>query len=97
MSETRIPSRDDLLDGLIDMTLQFAYRGAKDGVPVLHTGGLSALEGAFDILGWSDPQPYPDGACEVDGCGEWATCGIPTPDGYKRVCGAHFTELEKSR
>ena len=32
-------------------------------------------------------------ACEVHDCWEEATCGIPTQEGYKRVCGKHFEEL----
>ena len=43
--------RDELKEALIDMVWQFAYTGSKG----YHTGGLSALEGAFDALGLSDP------------------------------------------
>jgi len=43
--------RDELREALIDMVWQFAYTGSKG----YHTGGLSALEGAFDALGLSDP------------------------------------------
>lgn len=46
-----------LRDALLDMTYQFAYEGTKGGKDVYHTGGLSALEHAFDILGWADPCP----------------------------------------
>ena len=39
-----------LEDALVDMVLQFAYD--SDGTPpTIHTGGLSALEGAFAALG----------------------------------------------
>ena len=47
--------RDELKDALIDMVWQFAYRGTYEGRENLHTGGLSALESAFDALGISDP------------------------------------------
>lgn len=47
-------------DALVDMVMQFSYDGEKDGQPVLHTGGLSALEGAFAVLGWPDPYALPE-------------------------------------
>lgn len=47
--------RDELREALIDMVWQFAYRGTYEGRENLHTGGLSALEGAFSALGLSDP------------------------------------------
>ena len=47
--------RDELGEALIDMVNQFAYRGTYEGRENLHTGGLSALESAFDALGLSDP------------------------------------------
>ena len=43
--------RDELKEALIDMVWQFAYTSSKG----YHTGGLSALEGAFYALGLSDP------------------------------------------
>jgi len=47
--------RDELRELLVDMVNQFAYRGTYEGRENLHTGGLSALESAFDALGISDP------------------------------------------
>ena len=47
--------RDELREALIDMVWQFAYEDTKNGEGVMHTGGLSALESAFDALGLSDP------------------------------------------
>jgi len=47
--------RDELREALADMVWQFAYRGTYEGRENLHTGGLSALESAFDALGLSDP------------------------------------------
>lgn len=47
--------RDELREALADMVSQFAYRGTYEGRENLHTGGLSALESAFDALGLSDP------------------------------------------
>lgn len=85
---------DDLHDTIEDLVRQFAYPSYKDGVPCLTTGGLSALEGAFTTLGWDDPHPCPENACEAPGCPEWATCGTPTPDGYKRLCSTHYAEVK---
>lgn len=73
-----------------DLLLQFAYRGVKDGRLVLTAGGLGALESAFAWLGWDDPKPIPQLECEAEGCHKEATCGRPTPDGYKRLCYDHY-------
>jgi hypothetical protein len=77
-----------------DLLYQFAYDGrVLDGNPSLATGGLSALEDAFDILEWTDPYPTPDRKCDMDGCSKRATCGTPTKDGYKNVCSKHYQQL----
>jgi hypothetical protein len=34
-------------------------------------------------------------ACDEKGCKNQATCGTPTPAGYRRVCGNHYRELDK--
>jgi hypothetical protein len=47
--------RDEAREALGDMVWQFAYDGVKGGVAVLSTGGLSALEHAFRVLGLPDP------------------------------------------
>lgn len=85
---------DELRDALLDMVTQFAHQTVKDGVPCYSTGGLSALEHAFSVLGWDDPHPCPENACQMPGCTAWATCGTPTPDGYKRLCGTHDRAIE---
>ena len=51
------PDADTLRETVEDLVRQFAYETVVDGVPCLWTGGLSALEGAFAVLGWSDPYP----------------------------------------
>lgn len=86
-------------EALEDMVRQFAYTGIKHGGPVYHTGGLSALERAFDILGWEDPRPCPENKCQIRGCKALATCGRPTEEGdntaekrYIRCCGDHFSK-----
>ena len=78
-----------------DVAYQFGYYFPIKDMLYISTGGLSTLERAFDILGWNDPHPVPECECEFPGCHEHATCGTPTKDGYKRVCGKHFAELDR--
>jgi hypothetical protein len=73
---------------------QFGYYCHNGGRLHITHGGLSTLEWAFDILGWENPHPVPEFECEIDGCHEHATCGTPTADGYKRVCGKHFAKMD---
>jgi len=82
-------TEEDLKEALAGMCYQFAYRGkTKEGRLTIWTGGLSALELAFQELGWEDPHPYPEGECQNEGCYNEATCGKPTPEGYKFLCGS---------
>ena len=78
-----------------DVAYQFGYYFPIKDILYISTGGFSTLEWAFRILGWNDPHPVPECECEVPGCHEHATCGTPTKDGYKRVCGKHFAELAR--
>ena len=78
-----------------DVAYQFGYYFPIKDILYISTGGLSTLEWAFRILGWNDPHPVPECECEVPGCHEHATCGTPTKDGYKRLCGKHFAELAR--
>ena len=75
-------------EALLDMVQQFAFQVKKNGLPAYGTGGLSALEIAFEVLNWDDPHSCPENKCAL--CNEWATCGTPSSDGYKRVCCEHF-------
>lgn len=94
---TEAEQRETLRDALESMVCQFAYHGTKDGAPTYITGGLSALEHAFEVLGWDDPHPCPEHKCQREGCAEMATCGRPTAgDGYGRVCGDHYIEAERA-
>lgn len=86
---------DDLKDFALDVAYQFGYYCQCDGRLHLTHRGLSVLERAFEILGWDNPHPVPKCECEFDACHEYATCGTPTKDGYKWVCGKHSRELEK--
>lgn len=87
----------DIREALEDMVFQFGYRGTKNGKPMIWTGGLSALEGAFDALDWDDPHYLPEQGytCEIDGCMEADTVGTPwankgeTNPPYLRLCPIH--------
>lgn len=83
----------DLKEFARDVVCQFGYYVLCDGRLHLSAGGLSTLEWAFDILGWEDPHPFPEGECEWEGCHEHATCGTRTADGYKRVCSWHYAAI----
>lgn len=77
-----------------DVAYQFGYYCQNGGRLHITHGGLSTLEWAFDILGWENPHPVPECECEIEGCHEHATCGTPTADGYKRVCGKHCAKMD---
>jgi hypothetical protein len=84
----------DMKEFAKDVVYQFGCYWQTGERLYITSGGLSTLERAFDILGWEDPHPIPECECEIDGCHEHATCGTPTDDGYKRVCGRHFAEMD---
>jgi hypothetical protein len=61
------------IEALEGMVYQFAYW--SDTAGGFCTGGLSALEDAFEVLGWEDPHPVPEVRCDEPGClqrGAWA-------------------------
>jgi len=75
------------------LVLQFGAEHSIPGIgPVISTMNLSALEEAFEFLGWPDMMPMPEMKCGVPNCFEWATCGTPCRDGYLRCCEKHFSE-----
>jgi hypothetical protein len=80
----------EALQGMVE---QFAYWSEKAGG--FTTGGLSALEDAFRVLGWEDPHPAPWARCDEPDCMDQATCGTPTMNirdkvyGYRRTCSKH--------
>lgn len=80
----------------VAMVMQFGYRGVKNNKPIIWTGGLSALEGAFIALGWDDPHYLPEQGytCEVKGCMEEDTCGMHWGDSplYLRLCSKHHMQ-----
>ncbi len=61
------PKPDEKRGALVSMVSQFGYRGTKDGKVIISTGGLSALEEAFEALCWDDPHYMPDGAAKRAG------------------------------
>ena len=84
-----------LRDALTNMVWQFGYRGVKNRKPIIHTGGLSALEEAFEALGWEDPHYLPDAegyCCEVEGCVEPDVSGSHWGSLYLRLCRNHSHE-----
>lgn len=91
-----------LKDALEDMVGQYAHHTVVNGRRAYTTGGMSALEHAFEALGWDEPHYTDDGECEIDGCNEWATCvagyprslARPTREqskiGFGFLCSAHY-------
>lgn len=90
---------DVLRDALESMVYQFGNPTVKDDQPAIGTGGLSALEEAFEALGWDDPHiiehPVWCDALRNDGtrCPQQVTSGVGTPDGYKHYCSTHYIEM----
>jgi hypothetical protein len=82
----------ELEEALADMVNQFGYEGSNKNGPFICTGGLSALEGAFFALGYSDPHYTPWRCCEIEGCKEHSSSGMNTENGYKRLCSTHAKE-----
>lgn len=82
---------DKCREALESMVLQFGNRGTKNGKPTLYTGGLSALEDAFEALGWDNPHYLPEEGytCEVEGCVEPIVCGCPWGAMYFHLCAKH--------
>ncbi len=78
------------------MVFQFGYRGVKNNKPVIHTGGLSALEETFEALGWDDPHYLPEQGytCEVVGCMNEDSAGTHWGDSkvYLRLCHKHYAQ-----
>ncbi len=81
---------DRLREALEDVVLQFAYYSNGH----VHTGGLSALEDAFAVLGWDDPHRMDEMACDEGDCLDLATCGWneKTTGTRRRTCGRHMRE-----
>jgi hypothetical protein len=90
--------KEQLRDALEDMVYQFGYRGIIKGKPTIHSGGLSALEIAFEALGWNDPYILPEenNTCEVEGCMCEISSGQNWGDMYLRLCREHSRDCFKN-
>ncbi len=87
-----MPTDGELREALEGMVYQFAYRTVKGRSPALCTGGLSALEYAFEALGWRD-DPHRVGAecaCEVKGCYRWVEGSVIWDGMNVRLCSDHI-------
>lgn len=83
----------DLRSALESMCYQFAHWADGKG---LWTGGLSALEEAFEALGWDDPHYVAEQFCDEPGCGKQNTCGWNSDSGYRRTCFEHSRFAKES-
>ena len=85
---------DKYREALESMVFQFGHRGTKNGKPTLYTGGLSALEEAFEVLGWTDPHYLPEEGytCEIEGCIEPNSCGVTWGGYYLQLCSKHYRD-----
>lgn len=85
----------EIKEALESMIWQFGYRGVKDGKPIIGTGGMSALENAFDALGWNDPYfiDEVENTCEIDGCMEEPSSGTHWGELYLSLCYKHSKML----
>ena len=81
-------------EALEDMVWQFAYRRTKDGKIMLCAGGLSALESAFDALGWDNPHFINDDSmeCDIKRCHDWRSSQIHWDGIYVMICEKHFND-----
>lgn len=77
-----------LREAVESLLWQFAFRSPGDP-PRLHTGGMSALEEGFDVLGWPDPKKVPEIRCDEPGCVEVANCGWNDSEKRRSTCHAH--------
>jgi len=86
-------------EALEDMVYQFGYHGVtKKNEPMIWCGGLSALEWAFDALGWDNPHIIPEqgNTCEIVGCMREIVAGQHWGSGkeYLSLC-SHHTKMER--
>lgn len=80
---------------LEDMVRQYAGWDARVGG--YSTVCMSALEDAFDVLGWDDPHVDEDAQCDEPGCLRQASCGWPVnADTYRTTCGEHYRDARES-
>lgn len=92
---------DKFKSALEDMVWQFGHRGTKNSKLIIWTGGLSALEEAFEALGWEDPHYVADESmeCDIKECVKWRSPQTVWDDVYVLICEKHFRDYcaEKPR
>jgi len=82
-------------DALFGMINQFSYT-TKNGE--YWTGGISALEEAFDALGWMDHHPMPESLlCCEPGCKARYSGTERTSSGIRKTCHEHSMRFRKPR
>lgn len=81
-------------EALESMVWQFGYRGTVGGKLAITNGGLSALEEAFEALGWDNPHYINDPSfeCDIKGCHNWYSPQIKWDGVYVLICDEHFTK-----
>lgn len=98
----------ELQSALESMVWQFAYHGLSHGRKSrrISTGGMSALEEAFYVLGWPDPMTVlrkgnaDTSACFVKGCAGWVEASGPwitDCEYYVCLCSEHFEAAHRGR
>jgi hypothetical protein len=89
-------------EALKSMVWQFGYRTVRGNKSAITTGGLSALEEAFEVLGWADPKYIKDTdgcICDVKGCADWVVAqgGMWAETGYWMLCSDHSNAYRKGK
>jgi len=87
-------------EALESMVWQFGYRGLRGKRQMIYSGGLSALEEAFDALGWDNPHYVKFNymiTCNIKGCHGWAVSGLCWGGMYLRLCDEHTNEQFKGK
>lgn len=92
----RLKERDEWAKEVVEgLCIQYLSRAETPKGLALTHDFMSAGEQAFDFLDWGDPYHLvPEMECDDPGCHREATCGTPTPNGYRRVCGRHYSALK---
>ena len=93
---------DKYKEALESMVWQFGYRGVSDGKSAICHYGLSALEEAFEALGWSNPHYIEDTdgcICDVEGCADWVVSQGSAWEntGYWMVCHEHSQDSREGK
>lgn len=83
-------TKKELIECIEGLAYQYGMQMDGIGIPLLSSGAISAMEYAFEVLGWPDPKPMKESECDYPDCHQWANCGTPTKNGYKMCCYKHF-------